>query len=53
MKRYTNLMIDAIPFIIVGTLAIIVIAQFMDARAELETSRAQCYASAGMEACEK
>lgn len=53
MQRYKNLLIDAIPFIIVGALAIIVIGQFMDARSELETSRAQCYASAGEEACEK
>lgn len=53
MQRYKNLFIDAIPFIIVGGLLIMALAQFMEARSELETSRAQCYASVGKEACER
>lgn len=51
-KSITDKLIDLIPFVIVGALALIVIAQFMDARSELESSRQQCYSSIGKEACE-
>ena len=52
MRKITDILIDLIPFVIVGALAIIAISQYADAQRELEQSRSACYAQIGKEACE-
>lgn len=52
MKNIFNKIVDLFPLIVVLVLAWIVVAQFIDARHELEQSRAACYAQIGKEACE-
>ena len=52
MRKITDILIDLIPFVIVGALAIIAISQYADAQRELEQSRNACYAQIGKEACE-
>lgn len=53
MQKIINKIIDAAPFFFVGLLLWIVLGQFIDAQRELQTSRQQCYASIGKEACER
>lgn len=52
MKKLSDKIIDAIPFVIVGAIALIAWGQFTEARHDLETSRTNCYATVGQEACE-
>lgn len=53
MKKILNTIVDLFPLWVVLALLWIVVAQFMDARSELESSRQQCYSSIGKEACER
>lgn len=52
MKKITNIIADAFPFIAVAILLWMAIAQFTQAQRELEQSRSECYAQVGKEACE-
>jgi len=52
MKQHLNNLIELTPILFVAILIWIAVAQFIDARHELEQSRAECYASIGKDACE-
>ncbi len=53
MQKTFNKIVDLFPLWVVLALLFMAVAQFTDARSELESSRQQCYASIGKEACEK